>query len=149
MLWLVEHLSLSAVGLATACLGLLPALLAFTVPEAPPTPSPWFRGRFTEIRREALAVGGLLLIAPGSTCAAFYLLPALAASYGVGAKGVIWANGIGGGFVLGLGSLCSVLVPGNWDRRFTYAGAGMSNALAAMVLLVAYRPSVYFWGTLL
>jgi len=136
---------------------LLPALVAFTVPEAPPTPSPWFRGRFAEIRREALAVlrspkrrwGVLLLIAPGSTCAAFYLLPALASSYGVGTKGVIWANGIGGGVVLGLGSLCSVLVPGNWDRRFTYAGAGMSNALAAIVLLVAYRPSVYFWGTLL
>jgi PAT family beta-lactamase induction signal transducer AmpG len=157
VLWLVEHLSLSAVGLATAALVLLPALVAFTVPEAQPTPSPWFRGRFTEIRREALAVlrspkrrwGVLLLIAPGSTCAAFYLLPALASSYGVGAKGVIWANGIGGGVVLGLGSLCSVLVPGNWDRRFTYAGAGMSNALAAIVLLAAYRPSVYFWGTLL
>jgi hypothetical protein len=44
------------VGLATAALVLLPALVAFTVPEAPPTPSRWFRGRFTEIRREALAV---------------------------------------------------------------------------------------------
>jgi hypothetical protein len=53
---LVEHLSLSAVGLATAALVLLPALVAFTVPEAPPSPSPWFRGRFTKIRREALAV---------------------------------------------------------------------------------------------
>jgi MFS transporter, PAT family, beta-lactamase induction signal transducer AmpG len=157
VLWLVEHVSLSAVGLATAALVLLPALVAFTVPEPPPTPSPWFRGRFSEIRREALAVlrspkrrwGVLLLLAPGSTCAAFYLLPALASSYGVGAKGVIWTNGIGGGVVLGLGSLCSVLVPGNWDRRFTYALAGMSNALAAIVLLMAYRPSIYFWGTLL
>jgi hypothetical protein len=41
-----------------------------------------------------------------------------------------------------------VLVPGNWDRRLTYAGAGMTNALAAIVLLAAYRPTVYFWGTL-
>ena len=93
--------------------------------------------------------GMLLLIAPGSTCAAYNLLPALASSYGVGATGVIWTNGVGGGVVLGLGSLCSVLIPGNWDRRVTYAGAGMTNALAAMVLLSAYRPSVYFWGTLL
>jgi PAT family beta-lactamase induction signal transducer AmpG len=158
VLWLAEHASLSAVGLASAALVLLPALVAFTIPETPPTPSPWFRGRFAEIRREALAVarspkrrwGVLLLIAPGSTCAAFYLLPAIASSYGVGAKGVIWTNGIGGGIVLGLGSLCSVLVLGHWDRRFTYALAGgMSNALAAIVLLTAYRPSVYFWGTLL
>jgi len=157
VLWLVEHVSPLAVGLATAALVLLPALVAFTVREAAPAPSPWFRGRFVEIRREALAVlrspkrrwGVLLLIAPGSTCAAFYLLPALASSYGVGTKGVIWTNGIGGGVVLALGSLCSVLVPGNWDRRFSYALAGVSNALAAIVLLMAYRPSVYFWGTLL
>lgn len=156
VLWLVEHLPLSAVGLATAALVVLPALVAFTVPEAPPSPSPWFRGRFAEMRREALAVlhspkrrwGVLLLIAPGSTCAAYNLLAALASSYGVGATGVIWTNGVGGGVVLGLGSLCSVLVPGNWDRRLTYAGAGMTNALAAIVLLAAYRPSVYFWGTL-
>lgn len=157
VLWLVQHVSLSAVGLATAALVLLPALVAFTVPEPPPTPSPWIRGRLSEIRRESLAVlrspkrrwGVLLLLAPGSTCAAFYLLPALASSYGVGATGVIWANGVGGGVVLGLGSLCSVLIPGNWDRRFTYALAGMSNALAAIVLLAPNRPSVYFWGTLL
>jgi hypothetical protein len=42
-----------------------------------------------------------------------------------------------------------VLVPGDWDRRLTYAGAGLTNALGAIVLLVANRPSVYFWGTLL
>jgi MFS family permease len=157
VLWLVEHFSLSTVGLATAALVLLPALVAFTVPEAPPTPSPWFRGRLAELRRETLAVlrspkrrwGVLLLLAPGSTCAAYNLLPALASSYGVGATGVIWTNGIGGGVVLGLGSLCSVLVPGKWDRRLTYVTAGLSNALGAIVLLAAYRPSVYLWGTLL
>ena len=157
VLWLVEHFSLSMVGLATAALVVLPALVALTVPESLPEPSPWFRGRFGGIRKEAIAMlrspkrrwGILLLIAPGSTCAAYNLLPALASSYGVGATGVIWTNGVGGGVVLGLGSLCSVLVPGNWDRRLTYAGAGMTNAFAAMVLLSAYRPSVYFWGTLL
>jgi hypothetical protein len=42
-----------------------------------------------------------------------------------------------------------LLVPGNWDRRLTYAGAGLSNALAALILLAAFRPSVYFWGSLL
>jgi MFS family permease len=157
VLWLAEYLSPSEVGLATAALVLLPALFVFTIPEAPPEPSPWFRGRFSEIGREVLAVlrsprrrlGVLLLIAPGCTCAAYYLLPALASSYGMGTTGVIWTNGVGGGVGLGLGALCSLLVPGNWDRRLTYAGAGLSNALAALILLAAFRPSVYFWGSLL
>jgi MFS family permease len=157
VLWLVGHLSSSVVGLVIAVLVLLPAMVAFTVPEASPAPSPWFCGRPAEIRREALAVlrspkrrwEVLLLIAPGSTCAALYLLPALASSYGVGTTGVILANGIGGGVALGLGSLASVLIPGKCDRRLSYAGAGMSNAVAATVLLGAYRPSVYFWGRLL
>lgn len=51
--------------------------------------------------------------------------------------------------MLALGSLFGVLIPGDWDRRITYAGAGLTNALAAIVLLIASRPSVYFWGTLL
>ncbi len=42
-----------------------------------------------------------------------------------------------------------MLIPGDWDRRLTYAGAGLTNAFAAIVLLIANRPSVYFWGTLL
>jgi MFS transporter, PAT family, beta-lactamase induction signal transducer AmpG len=91
----------------------------------------------------------LLLIAPGSTCAAQSLLPALASHYGVGGTGVMWTNGVAGAVVLALGSLSGVLVPGDWDRRLTYAGAGLTNALGALVLLVANRPSVYFWGTLL
>jgi hypothetical protein len=41
VLWLVQHTS---VGLATAAMVLLPALVAFTVPEAPPAKSAWFRG---------------------------------------------------------------------------------------------------------
>jgi hypothetical protein len=51
--------------------------------------------------------------------------------------------------VLGLGALCSVLIPADWDRRLTYAGAGLTNAFAAILLLAGNRPSVYLWGTLL
>ena len=51
--------------------------------------------------------------------------------------------------MLGLGSLCGVLIPGDWDRRLTYAGAGLTNALAVFVLLSASRPSVYLSGTVL
>lgn len=56
----------------------------------------------------------LLLIAPGGTCAAQSLLPALASHYGVGGTGVMWTNGVAGGVVLALGLLSGVLVPGDW-----------------------------------
>src|SRR5262249_14012222 len=65
----------------------------------------------------------------------------------VGGGGVMWINGIGGGVALALGALCSTLVPGNWDRRLTYAAAGVTNALAAIFLLTAHRPAVYLAGT--
>ena len=49
--------------------------------------------------------------------------------------------------MLALGSLSGALIPGNWDRRLTYAAAGLTNAIAAIVLLAANRPSVYLAGT--
>jgi hypothetical protein len=48
---------------------------------------------------------------------------------------------------LALGALSGTLIPGDWDRRLTYAAAGVMNALAAIVLLIANRPSVYLGGT--
>lgn len=51
--------------------------------------------------------------------------------------------------MLAVGALCAALVPGAWDRRLTYVSAGLSNALAATVLLAANRPSVYIVGSLL
>ena len=157
MLWLVARFSPPVAGFATAAFVVLPAFLAFTITEPAPVASSWFRGRFAKFRRESLALlrspqrrwSALLLVAPGSTCAAQTLLPALASRYGVSGTGVLWTNGVAGGAVLPLGSLCGVLIPGDWDRRLTYAGAGLTNAFAAIVLLIANRPSVYFWGTLL
>jgi len=51
--------------------------------------------------------------------------------------------------VLAAGSLFGVLVPGDWDRRLTYVGAGLMNALGAIVLLAPNRLSFYFAGTLI
>jgi hypothetical protein len=75
------------------------------------------------------------------------LLPAIASHYGVGTSGVMWMNGVAGGAMLALGSLSGALIPGDWDRRLTYAAAGLTNALAAIVLLAANHPSVYLAGT--
>jgi len=59
----------------------------------------------------------------------------------------MWINGLGGGGALALGALVSTLIPGTWDRRLTYAAAGVTNALAAVFLLSANRSSVYLAGT--
>ena len=59
----------------------------------------------------------------------------------------MWINGLGGGGALALGALASTLVPGTWDRRLTYAAAGVTNALAAVFLISANRSSVYLAGT--
>jgi predicted MFS family arabinose efflux permease len=157
ILWLVTQFSLPTASLTAAALVALPALLAFTIAEPPPAVSFWFHGRFAQFRKEALALlrsprrrwSVLLLVTPGSTCAAQTLLPALASHYGVGANGVLWTNGVAGGIVLALGSLSGALIPADWDRRLTYVGAGLTNAFAAIWLLAGNRPSVYLWGTLL
>ncbi len=157
ILWLAARIPVATVGLCVAFLVALPGLLAFTIPEPSPQPSAWFQGRLPQIGKELWAVvrspvrrwGTLLLLAPGGTGAAQSLLPAIASHYGVGTSGVIWMNGVGGGVMLALGSLSGALIPGDWDRRLTYAAAGLTNAIAAIVLLAANRPPVYLAGTAL
>ncbi len=138
ILWLAARMPIATVGLCMAALIALPGLLSFTIPEPLPEPSPWFQRRRALIGREIWAVarspqrrwGTLLLLAPGGTGAAQSLLPAIASHYGVGAAGVMWMNGVGGGAILAVGALCGALIPGDWDRRMTYAGAGLTNGLA-------------------
>lgn len=50
---------------------------------------------------------------------------------------------------MAFGSLCGTLIPSDWDRRLMYAFAGLLNACAALVLIVANRPSIYLAGTAL
>src|SRR5215472_5717885 len=155
VLWLVARMSLVAAGFCFAVVIVLVGYIPFTIREPAPDPSPWFRGRVVALGREVWGLarsrerlwGSMLLLSPCATGAAQGLLPAIASHYGVGAGGVVWINGIGGGAALALGALCSTLVPGNWDRRLTYAAAGVTNALAAIFLLAANRPAVYLAGT--
>jgi len=67
----------------------------------------------------------------------------------VGAAGVMWVNGAAGGVLLAFGALCGTLIPGDWDRRLTYAGAAFTNAFGTLVLITANRPSIYFVGATL
>lgn len=156
VLWLVTRLPIFFTGFILALVLFLPALLALTLPEKAPEASHWFKGRLSAIGRE---VGGvfksplrrwstLLLMAPAGTGAAQLLLPAIASHYGVGASGVIWINGLGGGVALAAGSLCGALIPSEWDNRIVYAGAGFLNALAAIVLVAVNGASGYLVGTI-
>jgi hypothetical protein len=155
VLWLVARMSLPAAGLCFAAVVAILGYLPFTIPEPAPEPSPWFHGRLATMGKEIWALarsrhrrwGTLLLLSPCATGAAQSLLPAIASHYRVGGSGVMWINGLGGGGALALGALVSTLIPGTWDRRLTYAAAGVTNALAAVFLLSANRSSVYLAGT--
>lgn len=156
-LWLMEKLPIAGAAAATAAMVAIPSLAALTVPEGPPAASAGLLDRLGKIGRELVTVfrsrrtlwGLLLLASPVSSGAALNLLPAVASHYGVGRAGVMWVNGVAGGLVLSLGSLLATLLPGEWDRRVTYAGAGFLNALASLSLLAGDSPSAYYGGTVL
>jgi len=155
LVWLAQRTTLFTVGICFAIFAALLGLIPLTIPETVPSPSPWFGGRFAMIGREIWGLarsgrrgwGTLLLLSPRSTGAAQSLLPAIASHYEVGANGVVWINGLGGGAALAAGALCGATIPGTWDRRLTYAAAGVLNASAAIFLMIGTRPSVYFVGT--
>jgi Major Facilitator Superfamily len=155
LVWLAQRTTLFTVGICFAIFAALLGLIPLTIPEPVPGPSAWFRGRFAMIGREIWGLarsgrrgwGTLLLLSPCSTGAAQSLMPAIASHYGVGANGVVWINGLGGGAALAAGALCGATIPGTWDRRLTYAAAGVLNASAAIFLMIGTRPSVYFVGT--
>lgn len=155
ILGLAARVPIATVGVGLAALVAVPGLLAFSIPEPLPESSAWFQGRLPQIGKELWAVvrspmrrwSTLLLLAPGGTGAAQSLLPAIASHYGVGTSGVMWMNGVAGGAMLALGSLSGALIPSNWDRRLTFAAAGLMNAVAAIGLLAANRPSIYLAGT--
>jgi PAT family beta-lactamase induction signal transducer AmpG len=157
VLWLVSRVRPVTTGMVLAVLVALPALVALTVAEPAPAPTPWFSDRLARIAGEIRNLirsprrrwGAVLLISPAGTGAALGLLPAIASHYGVGSTGVMWVNGAAGGVLLALGALCGTLIPGDWDRRLTYAGAAFTNALGTLVLITANRPSIYFAGTVL
>ena len=155
VLWLAARMPLTAVGFCFGIVVTLLAPLAFTIDETAPLTSPWFHGRFATIGKEIWGLARsrprrwrtLLLLSPCATGAAQSLLPAIASHYGVGGSGVMWINGLGGGGALALGALASTLIPGTWDRCLTYGAAGVTNALAALFLLAANRPSGFLAGT--
>jgi len=156
-LWLLSKMSMPPAAFLTAAMTALPALAAFTIREGPPVPSAGLPDRLAKIGKELLALarsrrtlwGVLLLAAPVGSGAAQSLLPAVASRYGVGQQGVLWVNGVGGGLVLALGSLAATLLPGDWDRRMTYAASGCMNGFASLVLLAGHRPAIYYLGTVL
>lgn len=156
-LWLLSKMAMVPVAVITAAMTALPALAAFTIAEGPPVPTAGLLDHIVRIGKEIAALarsrhtlwGVLLLAAPVGSGAAQNLLPAVASRYGVGGQGVLWINGVAGGLVLALGSLLATLLPGRWDRRLTYAGAGVVNGLASLVMLAGHSPGVYYTGTIL
>ncbi len=156
ILWLVTRLPVIPSGFIAALILCLPGLVALTLPEKEPKVTHWFKGRLSALKGE---IGGvwktpvrrwtaLLLMAPAGTGAAQVLLPAIASHYGVGASGVIWINGLGGGVALAVGSLLGAMVPSEWDGRIVYSGAGLLNGIAGILLMSVSGPTGYLVGTI-
>jgi hypothetical protein len=156
MLWLAEHWSPLSASLITFILIASPAFAVLTIVDPRPLLATRFSGHISEVVREVRTLLGsrakrwsiLLLASPLGTGAGIALLPAIASKYGVDSNGVVWINGVAGGIVLALGSLCGVLLPGEWDRRVTYAAGGFASALAAVSLLASKQAPVYLIGTI-
>lgn len=156
VLWLVTRMPVVLSGFIIALVLCLPAFVALTLPEKEPSAANWFKGRLSELKREVKLVfrkpvrrwTALLLMAPAGTGAAQVLIPAIASHYGVGASGVIWINGLGGGVALAVGSLIGAMMPADWDGRIVYAGAGLSNGIAGLVLMSVSGPAGYLVGTI-
>ena len=156
-MWFLARLPLPVAGLATSAMTAIPSLAALTISEKPPVTSSTWIDHLGKIFKELLAVfhsrrtvwSLLLLASPVASGAALNLLPAVAGQYGVGREGVMWVNGVAGGLVLASGSLLAALVPGEWDRRLTYATAGLLNGLASLTFLAGNHPTVYYVGTVL
>jgi PAT family beta-lactamase induction signal transducer AmpG len=156
-MWFLARLPLPVAGVATAAMIAVPSLAALTIAEKPPAISSNWIDHLRQIFKELLTVfhsrhtvwGLVLLASPVASGAALNLLPAVAGQYGVGGEGVMWVNGVAGGLVLASGSLLATLVPGDWDRRITYAAVGLLNGLASLTLLAGNYPMVYYVGTVL
>lgn len=154
-LWFLARMPLPFAAAATAAMTGLPALASWTIAEPPPATAASLVDHLRQIGKELVAAfrsrrtlwGLLLLASPVSSGAALTLLPAVASGYRVGSQGVMWVNGMAGGLVLALGSLLATLLPGEWDRKLTYAGAGLLNGLASLTLLAGSTPAVYYAGT--
>lgn len=156
LLYLSRRLPLLAVASTAALLATLPALLALTIPEAPPQSSLRnLRSSCARMLRETRETlfslktlpGILLLLSPVGTGAAQNLFPAIAADYHVGEQGVVLLNGLLGGVLTMLGAFIAVIVPARWDRRIAYATSGLSASFIGIYLTFApLNPAAYYTG---
>jgi len=157
ILWLAARLSLPVVGLCVGAVIALLGLVPLSVHETAPLPPRGVAAYFAGIARQFRTLintrnrrwSALLLIGPGATGATIFLLPAIASEYNVGANGIAWINGIGGGVLLALGCLVATVFPAYWDRRLLYGLGAAMNGAASIVLLAGRGPSFYAIGTAL
>ena len=156
LLYAAKHCALWVTGLIAACMVVIPALMALTIPE----PAPWKAQR--SVRRQAADMakeirealfswrslpGVLLLVAPVGTGAAQSLFVAMAPDYHVGMKGVLLLNGLLGGIVTMAGALAAAMLPPHWDRRKAYVVAGaLCGGVGLLLTIAPPSPAVYFVG---
>ena len=109
----------------------------------------WTEFKSTFLRWSAVPYT-LTMLFPIASGSAIGLLPGVAQDYGVNGEHVAWVNGLGGGLLMGAGSLAATLIPARGRASVIYLTVALINAGTLGVLwLGPLRPSTYYIGLIL
>ena len=138
-------------GIATALMLFLPALLALLIDEARP-PDSRLRVKFSAAGRDLAAllkakrtwVGLMFFLSPCGSGAAMNLFSSLGPDYHASNNEVMWITGMFGGLLCAAGSLLGGWVAGRMRRSYAYVLAGAVNALSAVILIFGPATSMVY-----
>ncbi|WP_242342467.1 MFS transporter [Anaeromyxobacter terrae] len=165
-LWVSEHVSPRAGGIALALVVLASASLALRIVEPRWVDAAVARAGSVSralglhlwemlkdlgrtVRSRAGFTGLVICLAPVGCGALTNLFAGMAPDFGASARVVELVNGLGGGISAAAGSLVGGYVADRMSRRLAYALAGGITALSAIAMLLApLTPATYAWGTL-
>ena len=163
-IWLGDHFSPQAAGVAVALIVIASSIPVLTLQEPTrvsgtqtlsPTKVLWSRVRhigrdlwITVKSREGIT--GLIIVASPVGCGALTnLFSGMAPDYRAPAQVVELVNGIGGGLTGAAGSVLGGYLSDKMNRRLCYALAGGITALCAFSMAAGpMSPATYAWGTL-
>ena len=163
-IWLGDHFSPQAAGVAVAAIVVASALPVLTLVEPQgavvQAARGWgqvLRARVTDIARDLWTlvrsregITGLIIVASPVGCGALTnLFSGMAPDYQAPAQIVELVNGIGGGLTGAAGSVLGGYLSDKMNRRLCYALAGGITALCAFAMALGpMTPATYAWGTL-
>ena len=165
-LWVSEHVSPRAGGIALAVVVVASAALALRIVEPRRVDAAVARAGSVAralglhlwemlkdlgrtVRSREGFTGLVICLVPVGCGALTNIFSGMAPDFGASARTVEIVNGLGGGVTGAAGALVGGYLADRMNRRFAYAIAGGVTALSALAMLLApLTPATYSWGTL-